>query len=191
MRAPDLNEEIVERVNELGPSTWSGTMHRHTSLGRDPLSGEGARRLGGRWNPRGVFSTIYLAQPEFTAIRELEHAAAAASMFLDDLLAVGRELHTIEVEAVEVLDLRDPSRLLAVGLSPDDVGDADQTACQAVGHAAWFLEFAGVLAPSARNKQGLVLATFESRLHPDQLRRTQSQRLDPLLLAQIVKGAPK
>lgn len=187
MRVPDLNEEIVERVNELGATAWSGTTYRHTSVGRDPLSGEGARLLGGRWNPRGVFSTIYLAQPELTAVRELEHAAAAASMSLDDMLAVGRELHTIKVEEMEVLDLRDPVRLAAVGLSPDDVEEDDQTACQAVGHAAWFLEFAGVLAPSARNRQGLVLATFESRLSPGQLRHTKSQRLDGALLTQIVE----
>lgn len=181
-----LDEAIVERVNELGPTNWSGVAYRHTARGREPLSGEGARRLGGRWNPRGVFSTIYLAHPAVTAVRELEHAAQAASMSLGDMLAAGRELHTIQVSELPILDLRDEWQLEAVGLSPDDVSDDDQTACQAVGHAAWFLEFAGVLAPSARNSEGLVLATFESRVHPSQLRLTETRTLDMDLAARIV-----
>ncbi len=43
-----------------------------------------------------------------------------------------------------------------------DVADDDWTACQAVGHAAWFLGLDGVLAPSASGR-GHVLAAFETR----------------------------
>lgn len=36
---------------------------------RSPLSGEGARRVGGRWNPRGV-PALYLATDPATAVAE-------------------------------------------------------------------------------------------------------------------------
>ena len=39
------------------------------------------------------------------------------------------------------------------------------SACQMVGHAAWFLRFQGILAPSASGT-GMVLTLFESRLGP-------------------------
>ena len=178
MIEPALDEEIVERVNELGTTSWTSVTYRHTSLRREPLSGAGARLLGGRWNPRGLFPTIYLATPASTALRELEHAAIMAAMTVEDMLVVGRELHTVQVNDLPVLDLRDPRRLASVGLGPEDISDEDRSACQAIGHAAWFLEFGGVLARSARHDDGLVLAAFETRVRPGQLQLTKTVQLD-------------
>lgn len=59
---PQLDEDLVQRVHDLGPTAFSGTCFRHVSGQRNPLSGVGARLNGGRWNPVGL-STIYLAIP--------------------------------------------------------------------------------------------------------------------------------
>jgi len=173
---PPLDEGVVQRVNDLGTGTWSGTAYRHATAGRDPLSGTGARLNGGRWNPRDLCSTIYLAQPLRACLAELDRLAESAGVSISDLLRAPRSLHTIEISEAPLLDLRDNDALQYVGLSLDDIRDDDWTACQTVGHAAFFLELAGVVAPSA-TEEGLVVALFETRLLPGQLRVVESAPL--------------
>jgi RES domain-containing protein len=173
----DLNEAVVQRVNDLGTTPWSGRTFRYTSAGRDPLSGAGARLAGGRWNPRDIFATVYLAQPRETSLGEFDRLAA--SVGLDPLVMLRRpyELHTIDVTDLPLLDLRTDDALAYVGLTGDDIADDDWTACQAVGHAAYFLELGGVIAPSATGT-GLVVAAFETRLAPGGLRLVETIALD-------------
>lgn len=171
-----LEDDVVQRVNDLGPSTWSGTTYRYTTTGRDPRSGEGARRFGGRWNPRDTFPVNYLAQPVATCMGELERTAAAAGTQASSRIRAGLSLHTLQATALEVLDLTEPSALNHVGLDAEDLTDEDWTACQAVGHAAHFLGYDGVLAPSATGT-GLVIAAFEARLGQGQLEVVTSEVL--------------
>lgn len=172
-----LDEDVVQRVNDLGSHPWSGTAFRHTTAGRDPLSGVGARLYGGRWNPRGLCSTIYLAQPLGACLREFERLAQANGMEAELMLESPRSLHTIEVLELQVLDLREAAAMAYVGLGLEDIADDDWTACQAVGHAAYFLDMGGVVAPSATG-QGLVIGVFESRLASGQLARSATVELD-------------
>jgi len=172
---PTLDERLVQSVNDLGTAPWSGTTYRYTTARRDPLSGEGARRFGGRWNPPDLFPTVYLADPVATCMGEVERAAADAHITVEGMLSVPRLLHTITVHDLPVLDLRSPEACDAVGLETEDLtGDWD--GCQTVGHAAWFLEVAGVLAPSAVGT-GLTLALFEHRTLPGQARLHSSRAL--------------
>lgn len=176
MSAP-LDEAVVQQVNDLGTSNWSGTVYRYTSAVYEPLSGEGAYRFGGRWNPRRVFPTIYLAEPLRACMREFGRAAQAAAIDPAAMIRRGFVLHTIAVADLPVIDLRSPEALAFVGLSLEDIADEDWSACQTVGHAAWFLEFGGVLAPSATG-DGFVLAAFEGRLQSGQLTVRTSHPLD-------------
>lgn len=173
----ELDEDVVERVNELGGTAWSGRTYRYAKHGRDPLSGVGARMNGGRWNPRDVFPAIYLAQPRSTSLRELDRAAAASGIDPLVLLQTAYDLHNVDVAELRVLDLRDAAALNHVGLRIEDILDDDRTACQAVGHAAWFLDLEGVIAPSAAGA-GLVVTAFEMRLRPGTLRVSASVPLD-------------
>ncbi|MFL6137489.1 MAG: RES domain-containing protein [Frankiaceae bacterium] len=172
-----LDEGVVQRVNDLGTVLWSGQAYRYTSAGRDPLSGVGARLYGGRWNPRGSFPTIYLAQPAAACTAEFDRASRANNTDPLVRLRAPHELHTITVTGAPLLDLRTEGALRYVGLAFEDIQDDDWTACQAVGHAAWFLETAGVVAPSATGA-GIVIAVFENRLRPGQLRLRSSVTLD-------------
>ncbi|HUP69476.1 MAG TPA: RES domain-containing protein [Acidimicrobiales bacterium] len=169
------DEALVDRVNELGTSAWTGTAYRHTAVGRDPLSGEGARLNGARWNPPGR-PTIYLAQPEKSCMAELARSAERGGFPLRALLRRGRELHTMDVQKL-LLDLRSAEALDHVGLTLDDVEDDDWGACQAIGEAAHFLAMAGVAAPSATGV-GFVIAAFEDRVKAGQLTHRRTISLD-------------
>lgn len=179
-----LDDDVVQRVNDLGSIRWNGTVYRHTAGRRDPLSGAGARINGGRWNPKGIFATLYLAEPVTTCLQELDRLAATQGVDATTLLAVPRRLHTITATNVGILDLRTDDALDQVGLRLDDIHDPDWTACQTVGHAAWFLELTGIIAPSATG-HGNVVALFESRIQPDQLTVGHSEILDSDLYATL------
>lgn len=96
------------------------------------------------------------------------------------MLTFPYRLHAIRVNELSILDLRTREAQEIVGLEIDDVSGEDWSACQAVGHAAWFLEMSGVLAPSA-GSVGLVIAAFETRADPGQIKVAHSVDLTPQL----------
>jgi hypothetical protein len=63
-------------------------------------------------------------------------------------------------------------------LEVDDIFNDDWSACQAVGHAAWFLHMQGVLVPAAGGV-GLVITAYEQRTRPGQLTVRESVDLTP------------
>lgn len=171
------SDELLERIDQLGPIDWSGDVFRYTTARRDPQSGAGARINGGRWNPPGLFPAIYLAIPENACMAKLDRAAQSQGVPPETMLRVPYKLHTLRVTGARVLDLTG-TRLEQVGLTADDVAGDDWEPCQAVGHGAWFLHFEGMLADSASGV-GRVLTLFEGRLRPGVLQLITSQDLTP------------
>lgn len=84
---------------------WSG----------DPLSGEGARRHGGRFNARGV-PALYTALDAMTAVREVSQVGQPLQPTL---------LVTYEVDAEPVFDALDPAALAGQGMAPADLAADD------------------------------------------------------------------
>jgi RES domain-containing protein len=109
---------------------------------------------------------------------EVERAAKAASTTAEKLFEAAYRLHTIDVVALEVLDLRTSEAQQDIGLEVDDIFNDDWSACQAVGHAAWFLHMQGVLVPAAGGV-GLVTTAYEQRTRPGQLTVRESVDLTP------------
>lgn len=173
MPSPD----ILEAIDALGASDWSGEAYRHTRRGVPPLSGEGARIFGGRWNPRDSFPTIYLADSIAGCVAEFRRVAERQG--LDPHSFLPRDLHVIEVSGLRVVDLSTADRLATIGLSFADVRSTDMEACQRIGEAASYLGYEGIAAPSATGT-GLVIAVFEEHVGPDQLKlvRTEDLPLD-------------
>jgi RES domain-containing protein len=182
----ELDEALVERVDELPRSAISATFYRYATARRDPLSGAGARAFGGRWNPREIFGAIYLASSRSACAGEARRAAEAIGTSPEVMLQAPYLLHTIDAREVLALDLTSPDIMETVGLTPADIADPDWTACQAVGHAAWFLGFQGILAPSASGA-GTVLAAFEGRLDFHQLTVNRSVPFTAALYDDLVR----
>jgi RES domain-containing protein len=81
---------------------------------RAPLSGEGARRHGGRFNPRGM-PALYTSQSVVAAIREANQIGTLQPT----------TLVACEADIGPVFDGTDPAALAAQGLSPADLAADD------------------------------------------------------------------
>jgi RES domain-containing protein len=80
-----------------------------------PLSGEGARRHGGRFNARGT-PALYLALDAMTAVREVSQIGAPLQPTL---------LVTFAVDVDPVFDATDPALLATRGVTPDALAAND------------------------------------------------------------------
>lgn len=159
-----LLPNLVAAVDELDPMAYSGSAYRHQATRWNPLSGAGARSLGGRWNPPESFATLYMAVERDTAVAEFLRMAARSRRNPEDFLP--RRLYRYDVQLAGLVDLRDAQARETIKLTDDDLANDDPAACQAVGAAAQYLGREGILAPSATG-QGTVLAVFFDRLEPD------------------------
>lgn len=154
---------LVDAVDRLEPIAYTGEVFRHVASGRHPLSGAGARSVGGRWNPPQSFATLYLAESNATVEAEFRRMAERQDLALEQFLP--RRIYRIDVELQAVVDITQPASL-APALAKLDLSSEDLGATQAVGEAAQYLGREAILAPSATGT-GLVLAVFIDRLLPE------------------------
>lgn len=155
--------DLVERLDQLPRGVLEVVTYRHASEGRQPLSGEGARIQGGRWNPPESFPTLYLGMTEEVVAAEFRRLAMRSGRSTADFLP--RQLFQIEVKLQLVLDLSDAGNVDVLDVNPADLVSDDLTVCQALGDAAHYLGIEAVLARSAAGA-GLTLAVFTARLGP-------------------------
>lgn len=81
---------------------------------RKPLSGEGARRYGGRFNPKGM-PALYTSQSVMTAIREANQIGTLQPT----------TLVAYEADIGPIFDTTDPAALNAEGITPEQLADDD------------------------------------------------------------------
>lgn len=151
------NPDLVEKIDRLTRKPIATATYRHVTVGRSPLSGEGARIQGGRWNPPERFPTLYLALTTEVAVAEFQRMARLNRRALGDFLP--RELYRIDVSLQVVVDLRVPSAVASLDMTTDDLTGDDRRLTQAIGDAAHYLSIEAILAPSAAGA-GDVLAVF-------------------------------
>lgn len=90
--------------------------YRNQTRRWDPLSDDGARRSGGRFNPPHSFPVIYLCTTRPCVVAELTRQARGQNLDVEDLLP--RELWCLTVELTKVLDLTNGGTLRALDLDP-------------------------------------------------------------------------
>ena len=143
----------------LGPFVGEGW--RHLGPLYDPLSGEGARLHGGRFNPPGSFPALYLCQSRPCAVAELRRLGERQAIRIEGLLP--RTLYHYDIALDRVLDLTDNDVRRQVGLDLDVLTGPDWTTCQDLGSTLHSLGAQAVSSPSAAGV-GDVLAVFVQRL---------------------------
>lgn len=137
---------------------FAGTLYRALNplYAREPLSGEGASRFGGRFNPRGT-PALYLTFAISTAIRE---ANQVGDLQPTTIVAYRAQL-------TNLFDSRDTAALAAHGLTPDALADPGWR--EAMRDRKNALTQAFALRLIAAGHPGLVVRSFARGAGPDDL----------------------
>lgn len=157
--------------------TWAGFVYRSSSpeyASRDDLiTGAGAKKTGGRWNPKESFHTVYASLDVETATAE---AMAHNRRFrIPEHTAMPRLFAALEVELIRVLDLRRGLVRSALRVSADRLTAEEwwkmqkrgkEAITQAIGRLAWHARWEALLVPSAARPGGANLITFPANLEP-------------------------
>src|SRR5581483_4378866 len=155
---PEFEPADLARIK---PSSFAGTAYRNQAPGFDPISGEGARRLGGRFNPPRSFPVIYLCASRPCVVAELMHLATRQGGDVVDLLP--RELWSIEMDLDRVLDLGEADVRRRLHLEIEDLIRPDHSLTREIGEAAHDQRLQAIRSPSATGVDE-ILAVFTENL---------------------------
>jgi len=173
---PDV-EISPEQIATAPHITYVGEAFRHMAARWDePLSGEGARIHGGRFNPSNSFPVIYLCTTRPCTVAELHHLGKRLVIDVEGLLP--RVLFRYETSLDRVLDLTSAETLDHVGVSTAQIAGADLTIPRQIGESAHATGSQAIRAPSATGVDD-VLAVFPEllgigRLMPELMERWES-----------------
>ena len=162
--------DLLDKVDALPRTPYEGTAWRIAREGRDPLQGYPA---AARWDP-GTFDVIYTSLAREGSLAEIHFHLSRQPVFPSKLVSV---LHRITLRTRRALQLADLSAVEALGVGADRYGELDYGRTQAIGDAAYFLGFDGLLVPSARwDCQNLVV--FTDQLAPEDMAIEESAVVD-------------
>jgi RES domain len=122
---------------------------------KDPLSGDYARRAGGRWNPPGGFAVVYLNGDVRVARANVLARFSGLPYGPEDLEpSAAPVLVSADVEPDDFADLISDAGCVAAGLPATYPHDAagktvPHDACRAVGRATWDAGLPGIACRSA------------------------------------------
>jgi RES domain-containing protein len=135
-------------IATLAAAHYEDSAFRHVAAGfPDPLSGQGARIHGGRYNPPDSFEVLYLCTTRPCAVAELRHLGERHVIGLEGLLP--RTLHRYDIRLTGVLDLTSPAVVAALEIEPGQLISPDWSLPHRVGVIAHSLGWQAILAPSA------------------------------------------
>jgi hypothetical protein len=148
---------LLDALEALSPEAFAGSVWRVVSQGRDPLRGSTS---GGRWAAPGEFEVLYTSLAAEGALAEIGYRLSLEPVWPS---RVNHELHRIVANTERTLRFAELSALAAHGVDIQRYANFDYTMTQAIAAAAHFLEFDGLIVPSARAPE-LNLVLFTDRL---------------------------
>ena len=154
-------------LGQIGASATDVVGFRHQAPGFDPISGEGARRFGGRFNPPGSYPVLYLCSTRACAVSELRRQAVRQVAGVEGLLP--RELWIVTTRLWQVLDLTRPKNLEVLGVTGPDLVRDDHGFTQDLGRRAQKSGLQAIRTPSATGTDD-VFAIFLPNLGSAELR---------------------
>ena len=151
---------ILDTLEAIGHAPFEGDVWRITRKGRDAKRGTSA---GGRWSPPGEFEVLYTSSTREGALAEVGYRLSLEPVWPS---RIDHEIHLIDLGLERTLRLADLSRLSPLGVDIARYESFEYGATQAIASAAHFLDFDGLLVPSARFACSNAVV-FLDRLGPD------------------------
>lgn len=113
---------FVEPLTRLKAVALKGTGYRviNAQYLRTPLSAIGSKLRGGRYNPKGNFEVLYLANSQVTALLEVE-SLLYTSKRLRPKSAPVQAVLTVDYKLSRVVDLTKARNQQALGITQDDL----------------------------------------------------------------------
>lgn len=142
---------LIDAIEALPPMQFEGTVWRVVRKGRSPVDGA---RSGGRWDD-GTFDVLYTSQQRDGAIAEMYFHLGRGQPVFPSKVEYG--VHELDVKLDNALQLVDLGALQRLGLETSRYGQLsydrasdEYPRSQDIAEAAHFLEFDGLIVPSAR-----------------------------------------
>jgi RES domain-containing protein len=169
-----MNPEVLERVFRDALKTaqpFQATTYRavQDKYRQTPLSAVGSIRVGGRYNPKGVFETLYLAEIPEIALGEVGFSRSSGGKFETQPLSPYLIL-SVQVKLQQVIRLED--WLDELGIDVEDLltpwrhlqNEGRLPLTQAIGTAALNVGLEGLIVPSRLRGEARNLVVFPSNL---------------------------
>ncbi|MGY4752047.1 RES family NAD+ phosphorylase [Pannonibacter sp. Q-1] len=142
---------LIDAIEALPPVRFEGTVWRVVRKGRSPAD---CARSGGRWDD-GTFDVLYTSQQRDGAIAEMYFHLGRGQPVFPSKVEYG--VHELDVKLDNALQLVDLGALQRLGLDTSRYGQLsydrasdEYPRSQDIAEAAHFLEFDGLIVPSAR-----------------------------------------
>lgn len=136
---------ILDALDAIEAVAFAGTVWRIVRAGRDPTRGSGA---DGRWSPGGSVEVLYTSLAREGALAEIGFRLSLEPVWPS---RIAHDIAAISATGERCLRLADVASLAAFGIDVSRYETFDYGAPQALAAAAHFLEFDGLLVPSARH----------------------------------------
>ena len=138
------DRSVLDALEQLDPEPFDEDVWRVVRNGRDPLRGASAN---GRWGAAGELDVLYTSEQRDGALAEVGYRLLLEPVWPS---LITHDIHVLAVKTDRVLRLVDTSKLEKLGVEIARYETFDYSATQAIAAAAHFLEFDGLLVPSAR-----------------------------------------
>ncbi len=152
------DRETLDALESRPSEAFSGETWRVTVKGRDALRPSIA---GGRWSPPGEFEVLYTSLTRAGALAEIGYRLSLEPVWPSRL---EHEVHRIAARTKNTLRFADIGSLSELGVDARRYASFDYAVTQAIAAAAFFLDFDGLIVPSARSQQALNLVVFTEKL---------------------------
>jgi hypothetical protein len=151
------DRELLDALESRPSEAFSGEIWRVTAKGRDALRGSTA---GGRWSPPDEFEVLYTSLARAGALAEIGYRLSLEPVWPSRL---EHELHRITARTDNSLRFADRGSLSALAVDVRRYVSFEYSVTQAIAAAAFFLDFDGLIVPSARSIEPN-LVVFTERL---------------------------
>ena len=135
---------VLDALESIPLTCFADDVWRVTRKGREATRGSTAY---GRWSPGGAFEVLYTSLERDGALAEIGYRLSLEPIWPSRM---AHEVHTINAVVARSLRFADVSELVPLGVDENTYDRFDYNATQAIAAAAHFLEFDGLIVPSAR-----------------------------------------